>query len=408
MTNNGVSAGEVLALIASGRADTRSSLTELTRLSRSTVAERLEALFEAGLIRETEEVRPTGGRPSKRISLNYEGHLVLAADLGEDHARLILTDLAGKVVAESVAEVAVGSGPDVVLGWIAEEARALTARVGRALSDVIGLGLSVPAPVDFPRGQVVAPSVMTGWDGVDIQSRFRALLDIPVLVENDVNARALGEYVLHWPGYNEVLYVKAGTGIGSAILTGGRLYRGAQGAAGDIGHIRLEPVHGPLCRCGAIGCVEALAAGWSLVRDLREQGLNVDSTRDVLDAVRENDPNAIHRMREAGRILGRAIAYAVSMLNPDLVIVGGSLTAARDQLMMGIRESIYQYSLPLATRDLKVVQAQGDERCGAIGAAQLIIQQALQPDRVDEYLRQTRAPSGGSSTPQEALARVVS
>lgn len=382
-----ISAGEIFALVASGAVDTRASISRATGLSRSTVAERLEVLFDAGLIREAADAQPSGGRPSKTIQVNEAGFLALAADVGEDHIRLAVTDLQATILAESVTAIAVADGPTVALTWIANEARLLVAGLGRDIDSVLGLGLSVPAPVDFAHGQVVAPSVMTGWDGVDIEGEFRKLLDVPVLVENDVNARGLGEFLLAWRDYDQVFYVKAGTGIGSAILTSGALFRGAQGAAGDVGHMRLEPSDGPLCRCGAIGCVEALAAGWAINRDLKAAGFAVSATRDSIDMVRAGTPEAIHRMRESGRILGRAIAYCVNLLNPSLVVVGGSLTTAGEHLLMGVRESVYQYSLPLATRDLQVVPARGDERCGAIGAAHLVISQALEADRVNELIR---------------------
>ena len=384
---NSLSAGEVFELIASGAVDTRASISRATGLSRSTVTERLDSLFAIGLIREAQEARPSGGRPSKSIQVNEDGFLALAADIGEDHIRLVVTDLTATVLAESVTAIAVTDGPHAALRWIAKEAANLLSEIGRDRTSLLGLGLSVPAPVDFAHGQVVAPSVMTGWDGVDIEAEFRARLDIPVIVENDVNARGLGEFLQAWQDNDNVLYVKAGTGIGSAILTGGSLFRGAQGAAGDIGHIRLEPTSGPLCRCGATGCVEALAAGWAINRDLVDAGFTVNSTRDAVELVRAGTPQAIHRFRESGRILGRAIAYCVNLLNPNLVIIGGSLTTAGDHLLLGIRESVYQYSLPLATRELQIVQAQGDERRGAIGAAHLVISPALHATRVNDLIR---------------------
>lgn len=382
-----VSAGEVLELIASGVARTRSALSHATGLSRSTVSERLDALFDANLVREDSESRPSGGRPSKVLSLNHESRLILAADIGEDHLRLVVTDLAGTVLIETVHAMAVSAGAEAVVGWIAAEGKRLVARLDRDMSEVAGIGLSVPAPVDYARGAIAAPSVMAGWEGIEIEALMRRTLDVPVIVENDVNARGMGEYLLAWSSHDQVFYVKAGTGIGSAIISGATLFRGAQGAAGDIGHIRLEPESGPLCRCGSIGCVEALAAGWSLVRDLRERGFNVSDTREVMDLVGRGSPEAIQLLREAGRTLGRAIAYGVNLLNPSLVVVGGSLSAGGEYLLMGVRESIYQYSHPLATRDLQVAAGRGDERCGAIGVAQLVIGRALQVDRINALLK---------------------
>lgn len=380
------SAGSVLELIRTGEAVTRADLMAHTGLSRSTLSERLDVLFGAGLIEEGAGIRSGRGRPSRQLGLNARTKVVCAVDIGEDHLRLVMTDLSARLLAEVTYAVHVAEGPKLVIGHIARGLRSLLASAEKELSDVLGLALAVPAPVDFARGLVGSPSVMTGWEGVDTAAMVREELDVPVLVENDVNARGLGEYLAHWRQFDHVLYVKVGTGIGSAILTGGQLFRGALGAAGDVGHIRLEPQTGPLCRCGAIGCVEAFAAGWALARDLREEGIDVTTTTDVVASVQRNVPVATHLVREAGRTLGRAIAYCVSLLNPSLVVIGGSLSTVGGVLMTGVRESIYQYSLPLATRDLVIATAQGDNRTGAIGAAHLVLQEALSPDKIDATL----------------------
>lgn len=384
-----VSTGEILELIVSGRAVTRSSLSRITGLSRSTITERLDALFEANLIREGNLSPSTGGRPSRTLTLNADSHLTLAADIGEDHVRLVLTDLEARVLKESVGAVHVDAGPEKVLGWILEEGAALLDQVNRGIEEVIGVGLAVPAPVDFARSEVTGPSVMAGWEGVSVAALVQDTFVVPVVVENDVNARGLGEYLSHWQTFDDVFYVKAGTGIGSAILSARSVFRGAKGAAGDIGHIRMDPETGPLCRCGSIGCVEALAAGWSLVRDLRARGFDVTDTRDAMQLVADGSPEASQLLRQAGRYLGQAVAYSVSLLNPSLIVIGGSLTANNEHLLAGVRESVYQYCLPLATRDLQIVRARGDERCGAIGAAHLVIAQALSADRINRLLAST-------------------
>ena len=381
----GTSVGEVLGLIASGEARTRGALTRRTGLSRATMTERLDVLFRAGLIREGELAKPSGGRPSRVLGLDTDRYVVLAADVGEDHVRLLLTDLTGAVVAERVGSMPVSAGADAVLGWVTSTGQDLLAETTRSQSDLLGVGLSVPAPVDTTRGCVTTPSVMEGWGGCRIEETVRRTLDVPTVVENDVNARGYAEYLQDWRSYDDVLYVKAGTGIGSAIISAGSLFRGAQGAAGDVGHIRLQPDDGPLCRCGATGCVESLAAGWSIVRDLREAGFDVSTTRDAMDLVRAGTPEAVNLLRAAGRTLGRAVAYAVSLLNPSILVVGGSL--AGQHLLTGVRESVYAYSLPLATNDLRVVQGRNDERSGATGAALLAVARTLEPDAINGRLR---------------------
>ena len=382
----GTSAGEVLAFIASGEARTRGALTRRTGLSRATMGERLEVLFRAGLIREGELAKPSGGRPSRVLGLATDRYVVLAADVGEDHVRLLLTDLTGAVVAERLGSMPVSAGAPAVLRWVTTTGRQLLDGAARSPADLLGVGLSLPAPVDHRRGRVTSPSVMEGWDGFPIEELVRQTYDVPTVVENDVNARGYAEYLQDWRAYDDLLYVKAGTGIGSAIISSGSLFRGAQGAAGDIGHIRLRPDDGPLCRCGATGCVESLAAGWSIVRDLRAAGFDVSTTRDAMDLVRAGTPEAVSLLRAAGRTLGRAIAYAVSLLNPGIVVVGGSLTG--QHLLTGVRESVYSCSLPLATHDLRVVEGHGDERTGATGAALLAVARTLQPDAVNGRLRQ--------------------
>ena len=382
----GGSAGEVLGLIAAGTARTRSDLCRQTGLSRATVSERLEVLFRAQLVSEGDEATRTGGRPSRVLTLSPARYVVLAADVGEDHVRLVATDLAGTLLGERLGSVLVAAGPDAVLGWVTDAAQELLSATGHSPADVLGLGLSVPAPVDWVHGQVTGPSVMTGWAGVDIASGVQRRLDVPVLVENDVNARGYGELAQGWQE-EEVFYVKAGTGIGSAILSAGHLFRGALGAAGDIGHIRLDPENGPLCRCGAVGCVEAMAAGWSIVRDLRLAGIEVADTRAAVALAAQDVPEAVHLLRRSGRTIGRAIAYAVSLLNPGAVVVTGSLAGPGQHLLTGIRESVYAYCLPLATNEISIVEGRSGERGGALGMARLVVAHRLTADRVNTHLR---------------------
>jgi predicted NBD/HSP70 family sugar kinase len=378
-----ISVGEVLDLIASGAGQTRSSIARLTGLSRSTVTERLDALFDADLIREGVSTKPARGRPSKIITLNDDSRFVLAADIGEDHTRVVVTNLAGSILAERVGAMPVHDGAERTIGWIAGAGRQMLTDLDAGAGKLIGVALSVPAPVDFDRGEVTGPSIMTGWEGIALEPLVRRSLDVPVVVENDVNARGFGEYQAHWRDRDEIFYVKAGTGIGSAIISDGSIFRGANGAAGDIGHIRLEPESGPLCRCGSLGCVEAYAAGWSVVRDLAAAGFDVADTAAALALVRSGAPEAVRLVRQAGRALGRAIACGVSLLNPRLVVVSGSLAQVSEHLISGVRETVYQYSLPLATRELVVAVGRGDHHSGVLGAAHLAVRGALSPTRVN-------------------------
>lgn len=395
-------AGSILSLIASGNAQSRSSLQEATGLSRATVAQRLNALIAAGFVDESAETTPSGGRPTRVLRLDTRFSIVLVADIGESRIRLAATDLRPEIVAETTGDISVSEGPVAVLTWIVEQFEGLLSRVGRPIGDVMGVGLCLPAPVDFGAGRVVGPSIMTGWDDFDIRGWLRAHFDAQVFAENDVNLMTLSEFRRFLPDVDQMLFVKAGTGIGSGIIADRRIYRGAQGAAGDIGHIQLGGADAPLCRCGKLGCVEARAAGWAIARDLRSAGFEARDARDVLALVRANKPEAIQFVRAAGRILGEVTADVVSVLNPSVIVFGGTLAGAQEHLMSGIRELVYQRSLPLATRELRILTARSGPEAGLLGAAQLVIEAQLSPSAVEQTIlrHQATATRRGSRAPQ--------
>ena len=401
-------AGAVLALVATGRAKSRSELLETLGWSRATVTQRLAFLLSSGLLEEAAETLPSGGRPSRILRMNVGFGVVLAADVGERSLRLAVTDLLPRVLAETTLDMDVGRGPAAVLAAIAQAFDTLLDGVGRGPEEVVGIGLSLPAPVDFAAGRVVGPSVMRGWDDFDIRGWMRHRFDAPTLVENDVNVMTLAEARRFWPDASQFFYVKVGTGIGSGIVADGRIYRGAQGAAGDIGHIQMPGTAGPLCRCGKLGCVEASASGWSMARDLRAIGLEARDARGVLALVEANQPNAINLVRAAGRIVGEVAASVVSVLNPSVIVVGGTLSRAGDHLLSGIRELIYQRCLPLATRDLVVVAARSGDDANIIGAATLVLESSMSPGAVDR--RKAPPPPGppGRHPQRGAAAPVLS
>src|SRR5262245_31915313 len=226
----GPGAGQILTLILSRQAATRPDIERVSGLSRATVAHRLAELLEIGLIGETAERQPSGGRPSRVLKLNEGFGVALAADIGESVTRVAVTDLAPRILAEQTVTIDVASGPLKILGEIARAARALLKRVGRKPGQVFGIGLSLPAPVDHEGGRAVGPSVMLQWDNFDIRGWLEASLGVDALVDNDVNLMALAEHRHFWPGADHFFFVKAGTGIGSGMIMRGQVYRGGRGA----------------------------------------------------------------------------------------------------------------------------------------------------------------------------------
>lgn len=395
--------GTILALFRQGQALTRTDLVRLTGLARSTITQRLDALFAAGLLIPDGESASTGGRPPTKFRFNAAGGVLLIADIGASHLRCAITDQAGTVLAKEASHLDVAAGPHTVLAQVSTSFEALLKAAGRIPENVRGIGMAVPGPVEFAIGRVVSPPIMAGWDGFDIPGYFAERYTCPTLVDNDVNAMAFGEQRVCWPQHRDILLIKLGTGVGCGIIANGELYRGARGAAGDLGHIPFSGEGGPVCRCGNIGCVEAYAGGWALIRDLRTLGHDVQSSSDVVRLIRSGQADAVRLARQAGRILGQAISDAVSFFNPSLVVIGGQLAHADEPLLAGIREVVYRRSLPLATRDLQITTSKLDEQAGVTGLALMLGDHIFAPQTIDRALGADNVSIHSASTILAAL-----
>jgi len=390
-----MSPGAILQLIRAGHAVTRSALIETTGLSRSTILQRLGVLLASGLVVEGAGGRsPNGGRPPTMLTFNEDAGVVLAADVGARHARVAVCDLGGRALAEEEQPIVIGDGPDAVLDWLLGTFDRLLVQAGRPRADVLSVGVGLPGPVDFATGRPINPPIMPGWDGYPVADVLAEHYDRPAVVDNDVNIMAVGEHRVHLAGLEHIVFVKVATGIGAGVITNGRVYRGTHGAAGDIGHIRSRADSDVLCTCGNRGCVGALASGSAVARQLAADGLDVSSAVDVVALVAQAEPRAIARVRDAGRLLGEALASVVSVLAPTAIVVGGEMAEAREPLLAGIRETIYQRSLPLATRELAITTSRLGRRAGLVGAATVAIEHALSPGRVDALVaaRMSTAP----------------
>ncbi|CAM3201178.1 ROK family protein [Stackebrandtia soli] len=378
-------AGTLLQLLRDGTPRTRSELATVTGLARSTVTQRVDALLRSGFIAPTGEAASTGGRPPTTFAFDADARVVLGADLGATHARVAVTNLAGTVLAESRDDLDIALGPTAVLDWVIDRGHELLAEAGHGTAALLGVGVGLPGPVEHSTGRAVNPPIMPGWDGFDVPGYVTSRFAGPVLVDNDVNIMALGEYTGHWNAADDLLFVKAATGIGCGLVLGRNVYRGAQGAAGDMGHIRVRDDGAP-CRCGNTGCLEAVASGAAIAASLSEQDIPAVGAADVVEHARAGNLVALRLIRQAGRDIGEVLAAAVNLFNPSVIVIGGALASAGDHLLAGVREVVYQRSLPLATQHLRIVQSQTGERAGVVGAGAMVVNHALQADRVDAML----------------------
>jgi glucokinase len=378
--------GDLFQLLLDGSPRTRAELAEVTGLARSTIAVRVDALIASGFVSAVGEAASSGGRPPSRFAFNPTARVVLAVDLGASHSVIAVTDLAGTVLASLRAEIAIDSGPEQVLDLVIDRAHHLLDDLGHRAAELIGIGIGLPGPVDHSTGRPANPPIMPGWHDFDVPGYVNRSFDVPVLVDNDVNIMALGEQRTHWPDQDNLLFIKAATGIGAGIIGNGQLQRGAMGSAGDLGHVRVARGSDVICRCGNIGCLEALAGAPALAATLTAGGATGVRTRDIAALGKRGDAAAVAALRQAGRDLGEVLATCVSLLNPSVIVLGGSLAAAGDHLLAGVREVVYTRSLPLATAHLTIAHSRSAADAGILGASMMVVQHVLSPESIESAL----------------------
>jgi predicted NBD/HSP70 family sugar kinase len=388
------SGGRLLDLIRTGRARTRRDLLELTGLSRSTVAARVDQLVSAGYLRET-SLKEAGarGRPSTVLAFNERHGLVLSADVGATHARAMLSDLAGVCLGETARDLRLSDGLQECLEWLQAAWRRLLrdaatdAGADTELPPVVGIGVGVPGPVDVRTGRPVRPPIMPGWHDHPVRERLEDAFNVPAFVENDANLMALGEFSVAAPECPSLLFVKVATGIGAGMVLDGRLVRGVNGGSGDIGHVRVTSTEdGPVCVCGARGCLAASASGGAISRHLAQTGAPVGTSREAMDLAHNGNPLAVSLVRSSGLQIGEVLATAVSLINPGVLVVGGDVTRAQEHFMPALKERLFQRTQPLATHDLHVVTSELGDRAGVAGGVALVVEEIYSAGSVDRAL----------------------
>jgi glucokinase-like ROK family protein len=383
---------EIMAYVrAEASPVSRARLTEALNSSRGKISTEVGRLIEAGLLVEEGYADSEGGRRSSLLGISYSAGLIAAIDIGASSIDVALTTLGNELLARRSEPADVRGGPRPVIARSkALLVELLEERVAR-VQDVLAIGVGVPGPVEQASGRLTVPPIMPGWDQFPMRETFAGEYAAPVFVDNDVNIMALGE---HWggvaKGVDDIIFVKVGTGIGSGLIVGGRLHRGAQGCAGDFGHICVDP-EGPLCSCGNTGCLEAMAAAPAIVLEtercaresesptlmavLQEKGEL--SMKDVGEAARRGDYCALTVIRKSGRLIGQTLAAAVNVLNPSMIVIGGGVSRLGHALLAEVRSAVYQRSLPLATRNLPIVMSELDDVAGVVGASEMAAEGVL-------------------------------
>ena len=383
MIENQLQAAILRLLLASTEPVTRTGLCLRLGVGRNTVGHEVRRLLDAGILEAAGFTESRGGRRSLLVRVSAAAGYVGGVDLGATSIDVAITTLASEVVCQAAEDVDVAVGPQPILDKATAMLRDLLAGQGADLADLRAVGLGVPGPVAQADGRVVAPPLMPGWNDFPVRDALAELVGCPVFVDNDVNLMAIGE---HARGVArevaDFVFVKVGTGIGTGVFVNSALVRGADGCAGDLGHVCVEPA-GPTCTCGNVGCLEAVAAGPAIARageiaaragrapllaaTLERKGA-LDAL-DVGDAAGHGDLGALTVVREAAGRIGAALATMVSLLNPSSIVIGGGVSRIGHVFLAEIRTAVYARSLPLATRNLPIVPSALSANAGVIGAS---------------------------------------
>ncbi|MCU6791049.1 ROK family transcriptional regulator [Paenibacillus sp. WQ 127069] len=381
----------VLQLIRRARQPlSKAEIANETGISLSAVSVHVDRLMQEKLIMVSHVGASSGGRKPKQYAIHKNHGIIVSIELGISYVQVAIADFDCEIIAATNSPSDINQGPDAVLPEVQQLVDHLLQEYNLDKSLIKGIGIGVPGPVDFSLGTPIAPPIMPGWDQYPIREFWFQHYACPCYVDNDVNNMVLGEYA---KGLNfevdNLIHIKVGTGIGSGVIYDGKLYRGSTGSAGDIGHFDIG--NDVMCWCGNRGCLEANAGGKAIVEKAKQLALSGKSEyllqllerngRLTLDDLGEGllklDPASVELIRESGAAIGKVIASIVNFSNPSLISIGGKLSEFGDIFLAAIRQSVYQRSMPLATRKLMMNKSLLGSKAGLIGGAYMTIDQLI-------------------------------
>lgn len=360
----------------------RTDLAEHLDYSRASVTAIVGRMAAAGILTEAGEGKSAGGRRPWLLDINPDLGYVAGVDIGATSVDVALADFRGGILARTGQPADVRARPEAFLGRVAALLEELLAGRGAGPDQLLAVGIGVPGPVEFAPGVLIAPPLMPLWEGFPIKAFMRRRFPrAVVVVDNDVNIMAKGEQQAGaGRGLRDFLFIKIGTGIGCGIISHGEVYRGADGCAGDVGHICVD-YNGPVCHCGNPGCLEIMAAGPAIAAQgqaraeagesaflaarLAERGTL--TAVDVGDAAAAGDRAANEIIRRSGQMIGGVLATLVNFYNPEAIFIGGGVSGIGHALLSSIRQATLRRATALSTRHLRIEYSPLREDAGVIG-----------------------------------------
>jgi glucokinase-like ROK family protein len=383
----------ILRLIHTQASVSRAQLAVLTGLNKSTISSLVDDLYERGLVHETGLNSAGTGRPATLLELNPKGGYIIGVELGVDFVSVGISDFLGRLIWQKKEDADPFEAQTIMIEQtlrIVKEALAVGRKKGYRF---LGLGLATPGTVDLKEGVLIfAPNLH--WKDVPFRKIFSECTKLKVIIENDANAAAVGEHLFGSARLTQdFIFVFAGVGIGGGLFLNGKLYRGKNGFAGEIGHSPIMPNQSQtVCHCGNRGCWETYANQYSIIQRVHARlevkrnsiipklmaeqhtALTIALIKQAADA---GDPEAIESFAEAGRAMGQGFAGLINIFNPEKIILGGPLSLAGDYLLPAIREVIPHHTLPEIDQQAEIVLSTFGQDASLIGAIAIVLNDVL-------------------------------
>lgn len=373
----------------------RAAIARATGLSATTVSLLVNVLLESGIVHESGTGESSGGRPPILVAFNYSFRYLLGLDMGATHLTLVLMNLSGEVAARRYQRFDVAHQPAATVAAILALVNETMTAATQPLSNVLGLGIAVPAPLEGEHLDRPAGTILPVWEGFDLIGALQQSLTLPIYVENDANAGAIAEkWWGHCTEYNNMAYIKLGTGVGGGLITNGAIYRGDGGTAGEIGHIPIN-LDGPPCRCGKRGCLESYVGAPALVARVAqmrheahpdEPPAELETIHAIIEAAHAGDLQCREVLEQAGRYLGIGISNLLNLLNPGLIVLGGELAEAGHFFLEAVRSSVRERAMHKAAEEAQISFSDLGNDAIAIGAATVVLEHAFEPANLSRII----------------------
>jgi glucokinase-like ROK family protein len=368
----------------------RHKLIETTQFSKSKLNSVVAALIDQGFLEDRGLPFQTGGRKAESLCFKQDLGVVVGVYMGATGFDVAILTPNLEILALQTQVAAIRLGPGVLMPQVKAMIEATLQHLHLNPTAIIAIGVGIPGPIEFASGLLVDPPIMPGWEGFSIREYLNQAFARQVFVDNEVNVLALAQQWHEQKNQKNFLVVKIGTGIGCGIVCNDEIYRGSSGAAGDVGHICVDP-NGPLCHCGNYGCVEAMAARPAIIQQALEatragkspllnrilEQKSELSSEDIVQASREGDAVATGIIQRSGLLVGQMLAMLVNFYNPSHIFIAGRFAHAGPLFLAAIRQSVYQRSLALSTRHLEIRIADLGRQGGVIGAAGLAMLETI-------------------------------